>query len=248
MGLALPDAGEIRYGDEPMHAAIRQHFGYMPEERGLYPRMTARSQLLYLLQLKGLSRPEAEAEIQRWAKRLDTPWLDRQARTLSKGMQQKVQLILALAGQPWALLLDEPFSGLDPLVAADIEALLQEEAQKGLLILLSTHRLEQVDLLCQHVLLIHKGVLRLAGDVSTLRRTYWDHTYEIETTLPMAEIAWPEGTTWQALGSHRALLRIPPDQPIRPFLEAVLRQTDIRFFTEKLPTIKDIFLKVTETV
>lgn len=248
MGLTLPDTGEIRYGPQPMAPAIRRHFGYMPEERGLYPRMTARSQLRYLLQLKGLARAQAEAEIQRWAEKLEAPWLDRPARTLSKGMQQKVQLILALAGQPWGLLLDEPFSGLDPLVTAEIETLLQEEARKGLLILLSTHRLEQVDLLCEHVLLIHKGVLRLAGEVAALRKTYWDHTYEIETALPIAEVAWPEGLTWHATSAHRAALQLPPDQSPRPFLEAILRQTDIRFFAEKLPTLKDIFLKVTETV
>lgn len=242
MGLLSPDTGEVQYGDRPLTAETRRRFGYMPEERGLYPKMKAYDQLLYLLQLKGLSRAQAESEIAYWAERLETPWLDRPARALSKGMQQKVQLILALAGNPPVLLLDEPFSGLDPVVAAEVEVLLRELVQKGLLLILSTHRLEQVDELCDFVMLIHKGHLGLAGETEALRRQHWSCTYEVQTASPLSALSWPEGTLVQPLSSHQALIQLPSSYSSRSFLQELLSQTEITFFAEKLPTIKEIFL------
>lgn len=244
VGLLQPDSGEVRYAGRPLSPEVCRRFGYMPEERGLYPKTAAKDQLRYLLQLRGFSRQAAEKEIQYWAERLHMPWLDRPARALSKGMQQKVQLTLALAGSPELLLLDEPFSGVDPIVAAEMEALLRERVAQGATLLLSTHRLEQVDTLCDYVLLIHKGRLYLAGETTTLRRRYWQRLYEIETTTPVSALPWPAGVQVTPQSDYRALLQLPESLSANALLQELLPHTDVRFFAEKLPTIREIFLQI----
>lgn len=243
MGILPPERGEVWYQGRPLTQKERCRFGYMPEERGLYPKMTAKAQLLYLLRLKGLSSTHARQEIRRWAEILEMPWLDRPARALSKGMQQKVQLTLALAGDSPVLLLDEPFSGLDPVVSAEIEALLRDKAKNGALIILSTHRLEQVDHLCDYILLIHRGHLRLTGETSALRRQFWRRVYEVETAQPLDTLTLPEGTRVELINPMRAYVSLPESLSTGAFLEALIQQTEIRFFAEKLPTIRDIFLQ-----
>jgi|GEM_PF-2509342 len=244
-GILPPDEGQLLWEGRPLTRELQRRFGYMPEERGLYPRMPAEEQLRYLLRLRGLSKAAAQQTIHHWADRIGAPWLHRPARTLSKGMQQKVQLILALAGDPLALLLDEPFSGLDPLVASEIEELLRQEALTGRLVLLSTHRLEQVDHLCDYVLLIHQGKVCLEGPVGDLRRRFWDLRYEIETATPVAELSWPAEVTVTPLTPYRAHLILPPTYSARHLLERLLPQTEVRSFAERLPTMREIFLKVT---
>ncbi|MCS7153510.1 MAG: ATP-binding cassette domain-containing protein [Bacteroidia bacterium] len=243
MGIIPPDQGEVLYEGHLLTAERRRQFGYMPEERGLYPKMTIRSQLLYFLRLRGMSRAEGEKEIAYWAKRLEMPWIDRPARTLSKGMQQKAQLALALAGQPKVLLLDEPFSGLDPIVSAHVEELLREMLSKGVLIILSTHRLEQVDHLCDYVLFLHKGRLILAGETAQIRKEFGRRTYEVELSRPVGEISLPEGVRATPLGTNRLELTLPEGLSGNAVLEGLLPQAEILFFTEKLPTVREIFLK-----
>lgn len=243
VGLLAPDTGEVRIGGQPLSPALVRQIGYMPEERGLYPKMRAQEQLLYFLRLKGLSTASAKEEIAYWAKRLDMPWLDRPAKTLSKGMQQKVQLALALAGRPPILLLDEPFSGLDPIVTAEIETLLLELAQNGTTIVLSTHRLEQVDHLCQYVLMIYRGQLHLSGAVATLKTSFTEPVYELELSTPIDQLQWPSEAHIQPLSAHQAVVRLPAGSTGRVLLENLLPQTDIRLFRQRLPTVKEIFLK-----
>lgn len=243
VGLLAPDTGEVRIGGQPLSPALVRQIGYMPEERGLYPKMRAQEQLLYFLRLKGLSTASAKEEIAYWAKRLDMPWLDRPAKTLSKGMQQKVQLALALAGRPPILLLDEPFSGLDPIVTAEIETLLLELAQNGTTIVLSTHRLEQVDHLCQYVLMIYRGKLHLSGAVTKLKASFAEPVYELELSTPIDQLQWPSEAHIQPLSAHQAVVRLPASSTGRALLENLLPQTDIRLFRQRLPTVKEIFLK-----
>ncbi len=243
VGLLPPDTGRVLYGGQPLSLQLRRTIGYMPEERGLYPNMRAQEQLLYLLRLKGLSASEAKQAIAYWAQRLDMPWLDRRAKTLSKGMQQKVQLALALAGRPSVLLLDEPFSGLDPIIAAEIESLLKELAQSGTTIVLSTHRLEQVDHLCQHVLMIYRGRIPLQGPVEALRQRFAEPLYELEVSYPIREISWPAEAAVQFLDTYKAQVRLPEGMPSRALLNALPPEAEIRLFRQRLPTIKDIFLK-----
>lgn len=242
-GILQPDRGTLLYQGKPISAEIQRKFGYMPEERGLYPKMTAYEQLLYFLRLRGLDRAEAQRQINYWAERLDMPWLRRPARTLSKGMQQKVQLTLALAGAPPLLLLDEPFSGLDPIAAHEVEVVLKEKVQEGTTILLSTHRLEQVDQLCDYVLLIHKGHLRLAGHTAHLRHLFWQHEYEVETLPPLSSFHLPPGIEAASTENGRFLLRVPATLSSRELLSVLMNQGEVHFFAKRLPTIREIFLQ-----
>ncbi|MCS6895210.1 MAG: ATP-binding cassette domain-containing protein [Bacteroidia bacterium] len=242
MGILPSDAGEVWYNGKPLDALTRKTFGYMPEERGLYPKMTAKEQLLYLLRLRGLSKTAAEKEVAHWTERLEMPWIDRPARALSKGMQQKVQLVLALAGKPPVMLLDEPFSGLDPIVSHDIEKLLREKVEEGALIILSTHRLEQVDHLCDYILLIHRGRLILAGETNAIRRQFWQRTYEVEVDRPVEGLEWPAGVSLSSAGPNSARLSVPEHITSAALLQALLPQAEIRLFAEKLPTVREIFL------
>lgn len=242
-GILSPDQGRLLYQSKPITAEIQRKFGYMPEERGLYPKMTVYEQLLYFLRLRGLSRAEAQRQIHYWAQRLDMPWLRRPARTLSKGMQQKVQLTLALAGAPPLLLLDEPFSGLDPIAAHEVETVLKEKVQEGTTILLSTHRLEQVDQLCDYVLLIHKGYLRLAGYTTSLRHNFWRHEYEIDTSPPPSSLHFPQGIEVISAENGRYLLRVPTTFSSNDLLSLLAGQAEVHFFAKRLPTIREIFLQ-----
>ncbi len=247
MGILPPDEGQVTLHDQSLSGLDRRRIGYMPEERGLYPKAPVYEQLLYLLRLRGFSPEEAEREIQTWSKRLSIlSYIQRPAKTLSKGMQQKAQLLLALAGSPQFLLLDEPFSGLDPINAQDVEALLRTLRQHGRLILLSTHRLEQVDHLCDYIVLIHRGRILLTGYTDQLRRARWDHRYLIETALPIQTLSWPEDLTLTHLSTHSAEVVLPPSLSSQAFLRHLADQTPIRTFQEKLPTVKDIFLQTVQ--
>ena len=247
MGILPIEEGEIFFAGRPISTLPRQAIGYMPEERGLYPKSSVYEQLLYLLRLKGFTPSEAKREIQLWGERLGIlSYIHRPAKTLSKGMQQKAQLTLSLAGNPRFLLLDEPFSGLDPINAEEVEHLLRSLREPGRLILLSTHRLEQVDQLCDYIVLIHQGKILLTGYTADLKRRYWDQRYYIETEAPLAALTWPAGVSWKALSPHSAEITLPPNLPSQTFLQALLPQTAIRTFYEKLPTVKEIFLRVVQ--
>jgi ABC-2 type transport system ATP-binding protein len=242
------EKGEILFDGRPIGDLDRRATGYMPEERGLYPKATIYEQLRYLLRLKGFSAEVAQREIQNWGERLGIlSYIHRPAKTLSKGMQQKAQLTLALAGNPRFLLLDEPFSGLDPINSQEVEQLLRSLREPGRLILLSTHRLEQVDELCDYIVLIHRGRILLAGHTAKLKRQYWDQRYFIETEAPVASLRWPEGASWHALSAHSAEVVLSHALSSQALLQGILTQTAARVFYEKLPTVKEIFLRAVQS-
>lgn len=247
MGILPPEEGKIFFHGQPMSEIARRRIGYMPEERGLYPKASIHEQLLYLLRLKGFSSQDAAREIQTWGERLGIlSYIHRPAKTLSKGMQQKAQLALALAGNPEFLLLDEPFSGLDPINAEEVEHLLRSLQEPQRVILLSTHRLEQVDHLCDYIVLIHRGQILLSGYTAEIKRRYWDKRYYIETAHPVAQLTWPEGTSWKPLSPDSAEVTLSDNLSSQELLQGLLQQTTIRTFYEKLPTVKEIFLKVVQ--
>jgi ABC-2 type transport system ATP-binding protein len=170
MGLVQPDRGQVLWQGRPVGSAERQRFGYMPEERGLYPRMGVREQLVYLGRLAGLDQREAGRAADRWLARLGlaSRGADRVER-LSHGNQQRVQLAAALVGDPRLLVLDEPFAGLDPLAIDTLGGLLGELAAEGMTVLFSSHQLDLVEDLCQDVVVIHHGRVVLAGALERLR-------------------------------------------------------------------------------
>jgi ABC-2 type transport system ATP-binding protein len=170
LGVLRPDAGEVRWRGEPVGAAVRRRFGYMPEERGLYPKMRVRAQLVYLARLHGLSDADAAGAADRWIDRLGlTERAGERVEKLSLGNQQRVQLAAALVHGPDVLVLDEPFSGLDPVGVDVMSGVLGEEAARGVPVLFSSHQLELVERLCEAVAIVKDGRLVASGRVEALR-------------------------------------------------------------------------------
>jgi ABC-2 type transport system ATP-binding protein len=171
-----PDSGQITWNGTPVSAVARQAWGYLPEERGLYPQMEVEDQLLFLARLNGLSKEDAGRALDEWLDRLQIKAnRHKKIEELSKGNQQKVQFLAAILYNPDVLIMDEPFSGLDPVNASVLKDAILEMHRRGKTIIFSTHQLEQVEELCEHVLIINKGQLVVEGSVTTLKHQYGHH-------------------------------------------------------------------------
>jgi ABC-2 type transport system ATP-binding protein len=183
MNILVPDEGSIRVLGQTASDRTQDLIGYLPEERGLYARMKVREVLVFLAALKGLSEAEASVRIHEWLERLGlAAWAEKKINDLSKGMQQKVQFIAAVAHRPPLLILDEPFTGLDPVNATLIKDIMLELRAKGSTIILSTHRMEQVEMMCDAICLINHGRNVLAGDLRAIKKSYGKNTVRIEYT------------------------------------------------------------------
>ena len=240
-GLVEPDAGAVRWRGAPVSPAARARFGYMPEERGLYPRMRVLDQLAYLGRLCGRTSGDARRAARAWLDRLGLAsraedYLD----TLSHGNQQRVQLIAALVGEPEVLVLDEPFSGLDPLAIADMAALLAEEAAAGTTVLFSSHQLDLVEDLCEDVIIIDHGRIVLAGDLAGLRAAAPERLVDIRyrgtapdwSRLALAELV--------AARPGQARLRVAPDCDLSAVVAAA-SCSGIVSFAYHPPTLSELF-------
>jgi len=183
MRILAPDEGTIQVLGQAASDATQDLIGYLPEERGLYARMKVREVLVFLAALKGLSEAEASVRVGEWLERLDlAAWSEKKINDLSKGMQQKVQFIAAVAHRPPLLILDEPFTGLDPVNATLIKDIMLDLREKGTTIILSTHRMEQVEMMCDGICLINHGRSVLAGDLRAIKKSYGKNTVRIEYT------------------------------------------------------------------
>jgi ABC-2 type transport system ATP-binding protein len=183
MNILAPDEGSVQVFGQPASARTQDLTGYLPEERGLYNRMKVREVLVFLAALKGLSEAEATVRVHEWLERLDlAAWSEKKINDLSKGMQQKAQFIAAVIHQPPLLILDEPFTGLDPVNATQIKDIMLDLRKKGATIILSTHRMEQVEMMCDAICLINHGRSVLAGDLRAIKKSYGKNTVRIEYT------------------------------------------------------------------
>lgn len=173
IGIIVPDSGQISVFGQPLSRAHLDEFGYLPEERGLYKKMKVLEHLVFLGQLKGMNSADAAASARRWCERFElTGWTDKKVEELSKGMQQKVQFIGAVLHDPRLIIMDEPFSGLDPANALALKDALLELAKNGKTILFSTHRMDSAERLCQSICLINHGKAVLQGDLSEIKSRY----------------------------------------------------------------------------
>jgi ABC-2 type transport system ATP-binding protein len=251
--ITLPDAGRILFFGAPLAEAHQQQMGYMPEERGLYRKMGVQEQLEYLLRLKGLSQSDARTQVSHWLERLGmADWRKRKLEELSKGMSQKIQFIATVAHRPRLLILDEPFSGLDPVNAQLLEDVLHELRAQGTGILLSTHRMEQVEQLCQHIALIHDGQAVLSGPVEAVRQQFDRHQYRfrytgqapesLESRLPPTIII-EQHTAATDDAPGQLILRLPSPAALREVLAALNSAVELHSFEPLLPTIRDIFIE-----
>jgi ABC-2 type transport system ATP-binding protein len=181
MRVLIPDEGSIHLLGQSPSGRTQELIGYLPEERGLYPNMRVRKILVFLAALKGLPEVEADRRARAWLERLELKeWSEKKVKDLSKGMQQKVQFIAAVLHRPPILILDEPFTGLDPVNASLVKDIILELREQGATVILSTHRMEQVEMMCDAICLIDKGRNILAGDLRAIKQSYGKNTLRIE--------------------------------------------------------------------
>jgi ABC-2 type transport system ATP-binding protein len=242
--ITRPDSGQIFFNGEKLNSSHPEQIGYMPEERGLYKKMKVGEQMLYLAQLKGLSKAQAEHEIRYWFTRLDIiSWWDKKVDELSKGMQQKAQFVSTVLHKPKLLILDEPFSGLDPVNANLIKDEIYELHKQGTSIIFSTHRMEQVEEICDQIVLINKGQNVLQGGVGDIKQRFKENLFRVDYTGDLPTDALGQLTlVEQAPQYFTAKLSDTQDSNslLRHLIDANVRLTA---FNEILPSLNEIFIK-----
>lgn len=242
-----PDEGHILFDGEPLQEKHIAHIGYLPEERGLYKKMKVGEQLLYLARLKGLTKAEAMDKLKIWFIKFDIKtWWDKSIEDLSKGMQQKIQFVATVLHEPKLIILDEPFSGFDPINANLIKDEILELRDKGSSIIFSTHRMESVEELCDHVALIHKSKKILDGSKKQLKEQFKNNTYTVEFqgTLSVTEDIFTIQEI-KPLEDHvqRAVLKLQPNIQVNQLLNSVMNQVDLRLFSENIPNMNEVFIR-----
>ena len=246
MNILVPDEGSIRVFDRPVSDETRQSIGYLPEDRGLYPRMQVRSVIVFLAALRGMPEAEADRRARQWLDRLELgDWAQKKVEELSKGMQQKVQFISAVLHQPPLVILDEPFSGLDPVNAATVQDIMLEMRDQGSTVVLSTHRMEQVEKMCDSICLIDKGRNVLDGDLRAIKQSYGKNTVQIEFTGSDSFLSHPAVASVNRLGlGAEAKLKVGAD-PQQLLRAAVESGAEITRFALLEPSLNDIFIEKT---
>jgi len=246
MNILVPDEGSIRVFGQPVGDETRESIGYLPEERGLYPRMQVLKVIVFLGALRGLSEDEAEKRGREWLDRFElSNWADKKVQELSKGMQQKVQFICAVLHRPPLMILDEPFSGLDPVNADTLESTMLEMRGQGSTIVLSTHRMEQVEKMCDSICLIDKGHKVLDGDLRSIKQSYGKNTVRIEFDGPDNFLVHPAiGSTKRFASGAEAKLKAggDPQEILKAALAAGAR---IHRFELLEPSLNEIFIEKT---
>lgn len=245
--ITAPDQGEIFLNGEKLNPSHISTIGYLPEERGLYKKMEIGEQMLYLAQLKGLSKSDATAKIKFWFEKMGIQsWWNKKVEDLSKGMQQKVQFIATVVHDPELIILDEPFSGFDPVNAQLITNEILELNSKGATILFSTHRMESVEQLCDSIALIHKSKKILDGKVKDIRNIYRNNTYRIAFT---GSIDAPENPIFSINdekiedGITHLTIHINSEHSVNDLLNFLIPQVQISELMEIIPSMNEIFIQ-----
>jgi ABC-2 type transport system ATP-binding protein len=245
-GITGADSGSITLDGVSLNIESSADIGYMPEERGLYKKMKVAEQLMYLAQLKGLSKNQAQENIKYWFERLEMKnWWDKKVEELSKGMQQKVQFVATVAHNPKLLILDEPFSGLDPLNADILKDEIYKLNQAGTSIIFSTHRMEQVEEICDDIVLINKGQILLNDSVSNVKQNFKELKYIIQTSNEIGQVDF--GGQFQILenSGNKLLFKINEGSDSNALLSLLIsNNVHINAFNEVLPTLNEIFIKL----
>ena len=249
LGVLTPERGEVRYDGEPVNQDLRRHWGYMPQERGLYPGMPAGDQVAYFGRLHGLSRGDAQRRARalldelgladRWEERTDK---------LSGGMQQRLQLATALVHEPEVIVLDEPFAGLDPVAVASLSASLRTRTRNGCTVLFSSHQLDLVQDLCEEITMIDSGRAVLQGEVAKLRAASGDRQLRLHLETPGRD--WLHRFPRVAVVSEQAdelRLAVPPGTDPLAVLDAARAAGPVLDFGLDLPTLSQLFLAAAES-
>lgn len=247
--ITLPDSGELLFNGAPIRPDAVESIGYLPEERGLYKKMKVGEQAIYLARLKGMSTKEATAQLKEWFVKFGIQgWWDKKVEELSKGMAQKIQFITTVMHKPQLLILDEPFSGFDPVNVNLIRKEILALKEAGTTIILSTHNMESVEELCDSIALINKSNLVVTGKVDDIRRQYGNNHVEViyRGTQPV-EVAMAPVTVVsdeEFKGNRRAVLDVQKGATSARILGELIKGNDIVSYQELMPRMNDIFIKL----
>ena len=243
MNITAPDEGEIQILGAPMSRGTQNRIGYLPEERGLYRKMKVLDHLYFLAAIKEVSREKAKERIGQWLDKMELrPWLNKKVDELSKGMQQKVQFIATIAHDPEILILDEVFSGLDPINTALIKEYLMEFRSRGKTIIFSTHVLEQAEKLCDEICLVAKSKKILEGNLKDLKRQFAGDLLRLSCQASEGEVgALPGVSSVQAIDGDY-IIALAPGTDRREFLRRAFEKYDVKAFSEKEPELEEIYL------
>ena len=240
--ITAPDSGEVIFDGEPLQKHHISEIGYMPEERGLYKKMKVGEQALYLAQLKGMSYNEALEKLKFWFEKLDIyGWWNKKVEELSKGMAQKIQFIVTVIHEPKLLIFDEPFSGFDPINAAIIRKEILELAEKGTTIIFSTHRMESVEEVCDHIALINKSKTILEGTIEEIKKQFTANTFEVITSG--SELQDNDVFTIASRKDNNYHIKLKEGKLAKEILESILKDTEIISFKKETASMEDIFIK-----
>jgi len=250
--ITFPDKGEVLFEGEPLQPEHIATIGYLPEERGLYKSMKVGEQALYLAQLKGLSKAEATKRLKYWFERLEIgDWWNKKVQELSKGMAQKIQFVVTVLHEPKLLIFDEPFSGFDPINANLIKDEILHLKEKGASIIFSTHRMESVEELCEHIALIHKSEKILDGRLSDIKKQYKNNIFKIGLAVDaendVLSVLEKEHKVWDASfdAPEKQLdftLQLP-SADTASLLSFLSDKGKVNHFVEKIPSANDIFIQ-----
>ena len=247
--ITMPDRGDVLFNGDPLCSNHIKAIGYLPEERGLYKKMKVGEQALYLAQLKGLSTIEAKTALKEWFQKFDiTPWWNKTVEDLSKGMAQKVQFITTVLHRPKLLIFDEPFSGFDPINANIIKDEIIKLKEQGTSIIFSTHRMESVEELCDHIALIDKSKKILDGPVQQIKENYKQQIYAVDFSSSNLDFlnVLPESFNLINKNNHQVDIQILDQTPASDLIRFLLDKSDIKAFEEKIPTINEIFIRTVQ--
>ncbi|MFM7639706.1 MAG: ABC transporter ATP-binding protein [Bacteroidota bacterium] len=245
--ITQPDSGSILFCGESLKETHAHQMGYMPEERGLYKKMTVAEQLLFFAELRGLSTRDAQAAVKHWLKRLEMmDWARKKVEEISKGMAQKVQFVSCVLHSPKLLILDEPFSGFDPVNADLIKDLILELKAGGTSVIFSTHRMDNVESLCDHLAIIHQGEKVLDGSVSDIRRNHFTGLFEVGFH---SEVDWSfNGVVPHSVAHHsdgKVIYRFQTNEGFSDadLLSAAVAKGGLVHYSEHIPSIHEIFVE-----
>lgn len=250
--ISLPDSGKVFFNDQELNASHIKQIGYLPEERGLYPKMKIGEQAIYLAQLKGMDRKMARLELKKWFDKFEiSDWWNKKVTELSKGMAQKVQFIVTVLHKPKLLIFDEPFSGFDPINANLIKDEILQLNKEGATVIFSTHRMESVEELCEYITLINKSNKILDGNLDEIKKDFKTNTFEVAVNAPDAKSLENKlkleyetfAPTFRTIGDNlRMNIRLVTGQNSDKLINLLNSNSRLIHFKEVIPNVNEIFI------
>ncbi|RIX50717.1 ATP-binding cassette domain-containing protein [Paenibacillus nanensis] len=244
LGLIYPDAGSINYHGKPYSKELLRTLGYLPEERGLYPKVRVSDQILYLSQLRGMSKKDADQNLKYWLERFEVPeYYNKRVEELSKGNQQKIQFIAAVNHKPSIVILDEAFSGLDPVNVELLKSTVKELRDSGTSILFSTHRMEHVEELCRNITILHRSNTVLKGNIKELKKQFPRERVILAVESEVKGLESISGVTGVVVHEYGYEIGIKNEAVGGDILRHAMAQSTVTRFEIKEPTLNEIFIK-----